>query len=80
MKAIEKFSFFYRPEDDTGSIHLLLEGDGATDIFLDSAGEAEFLLGLLSNHSPCYWHVDTGQISSGIEPVGGTPKQKGKKK
>lgn len=68
MKAIEKFSFFYRPEDDSGSVHLALEGGEATDIFTDSAGESNFLLKLLSQHK-CYWNEQTGQISSGIEPA-----------
>ena len=69
MKAIEKFSFFYRPEDDSGSVHLALEGGEGADIFTNSAGESSFLLELLSKHSPCYWNAKTGQISSGIEPV-----------
>lgn len=68
MKAIEKYSFFYRPEDDSGSVHLALEGGEATDIFTDSASESGFLLKLLSNHK-CYWNTHTGQISSGIEPA-----------
>lgn len=68
MKAIEKYSFFYRPEDDSGSVHLALEGGTAADVFTNSAGESNFLLKLLSNHK-CYWDADTGQISSGIEPA-----------
>lgn len=68
MKAIEKFSFFYRPEDDSGSVHLALAGGTAADVFTDSAAESNFLLKLLSNHK-CYWDADTGQISSGIEPA-----------
>lgn len=70
MKAIEKYSFFYRPEDDSGSVHLALAGGEATDIFIDSAAEATFLLDLLSKHGPCYWNAHTGQISLGITPVG----------
>jgi len=69
MKAIEKFSFFYRPEDDSGSVHLALKGGEGADIFTDSASESAFLLELLSKHAPCYWDPKTGQISSGIEPV-----------
>jgi len=69
MKAIEKFSFFYRPKDDSGSVHLALEGGTATDIFTNSPGESAFLLDLLSKHK-CYWHPETEQISSGIEPIG----------
>lgn len=68
MKAIEKYSFFYRPEDDSGSVHLALEGGEATDIFTDSAAESNFLLKLLSLHK-CYWNAQTGQISSGVEPA-----------
>lgn len=68
MKAIEKYSFFYRPEDDSGSIHLALEGGEGADVFTDSAGESAFLLELLSKHGPCYWNPETRQISAGIEP------------
>ena len=67
---IEQFSFFYRPKDDSGSIHLLLADGKAADIFLDSSPEASFLLNLLSHHKPCFWHPTTGQISTGLEQVG----------
>ena len=76
MKAIEKFSFFYRPEDDSGSVHLALEGGEGADVFTDSAAESAFLLELLSKHGLCYWNAETGQISSGIEPVGEEDEKK----
>lgn len=69
MKAIEKYSFFYRPEDDSGSIHLALAGGEGADVFTDSAAESSFLLELLSKHGPCYWNAQTGQISSELESV-----------
>ncbi len=69
MKEIKQYSFFWRAEDDTGSLHMALEDETGADIFIDSAGEAAFLLDLLRNEKPCYYHVDTGQISTGLHMV-----------
>lgn len=70
MKAIEKFSFFWRPEDDSGSLHMALEGGSAADIFIDNAAEASFLLSLMRHEKMCYYDSETRQISTGLEPVG----------
>lgn len=71
MQSIKSYSFFYRPEDDSGSVHFALENGEGADVFTDSAAESAFLLDLLSKHGPCFWNAATGQISTGIEPVEG---------
>lgn len=70
MKAIETYSMFYRPKDDSGSIHLVMEGGSTADIFTNSAGESAFLLDLLRHEEKCYYDIATEQISTGIDFVG----------
>ncbi len=80
MKEVEKYAFFWRPEDDSGSIHLVLAGEGAADIFIDSPQEATFLLDLLRNEKPIFYNADSGQICTGLEPAGEEEKPRAKAK
>ena len=76
MKAIETYSLFYRPEDNSGSIHLVMEDGSATDIFTSGATEADFLLNLLRHEEKCYYDTTTKQFSTGIDFVGAGGEEK----
>ncbi len=80
MKAIEQYAMFWQPEHNVGSIHLALSDGTGADIKLDSPAEASLLVDILRNESPCYWNVHTGQISTGLEPVGEEETKTTKKK
>lgn len=70
MKAIEWYALFWRPEDNTGSIHLALSDETSANINLDSPAEASLIVDILRNEKPCYYDAQTGQISTGLELVG----------
>ncbi len=71
MKKIKTYSLFYRPEDNSGSVHLQMEDGTTADIFTNSTTEADFLLNLLRHEDECFYDDTTKQISTGIDFVGG---------
>ena len=81
MIKIMKYMMSYRPSENAGSVHLILENGEGADIPIDSPQEASLLLDLLRNESPVFYDSAHQLLTCGIEGVGeGEGKSKKSKK
>ncbi len=70
MIKILKYVITYRPVDDAGKVHLILEDGTGANLPIDSPQEATFILDLLRNEQPVYYDPLHQLLSSGIEGIG----------
>lgn len=55
MLEVITYKISYRPEDDAGMVHLALENDQATDVYIDSPQELSLMLDILRHEKPVYF-------------------------
>lgn len=70
MLEVIAYKVSYRPEDDAGMVHLALENDQATDVYVDSPQELSLMLDILRHEKPVFYDLNTRQILTGFEAVG----------
>ena len=80
MIKIMKYMMTYRPHENAGSIHLILENGEGADIPIDSPQEATLMLDLLRNEAPVFYDPNNQLLSCGIEGVGEGEKKPRKKR
>ena len=70
MIKIMKYMMSYRPLENTGKVHLVLENGEGADIPIDSPQESMLMLDMLRNESPVYYDPNHQLLTCGMEGVG----------
>ncbi|MEN0005446.1 MAG: hypothetical protein AAF798_14940 [Bacteroidota bacterium] len=70
MIKIEQYSLSYRPDEDSGMVHLALANGEGANLPISSPSEAQFLLYLLKNDDDVFFDPKHRLISTGIEGMG----------
>lgn len=70
MIKIMKYMMSYRPHENAGSVHLVLENGEGADIPIDSPQESMLMLDMLRNESPVFYDPNHQLLTTGMEGVG----------